>query len=114
MWQNASLKIQCVYRGLVWQEQHGPKIRQEETMTRTTLLMALVAGTLLSGATPSFAYPEGPWCLKAMIGRSATNICHFRTFEQCLAERSFYGGSSFCGQNPRYLPYWRARGQNPL
>ena len=24
-----------------------------------------------------------------------------------------YGTTSFCGQNPRYLPYWQGRGFGP-
>ncbi len=79
-------------------------------MIRAAIFSVVVAASLSVGVAPSFAYIEGPWCLNANTGRAVANICHFRTIEQCLAERSFYGGKSFCGQNPRYLPYWRARG----
>ncbi len=81
-------------------------------MVRTVLLIALTVGTLLSGAASGGAYYEGPWCMKATVSRGEVNICHFRTIDQCLAERSFWGGAAFCVQNPRYLPYWRGRGQN--
>ena len=78
-------------------------------MLRLSIFFAVLAGVALFGVKPSAAY-EGPWCLKAVVGRSVFNICHFRTFEQCLGERSYYGGSSFCVQNSSYLPYWRNRG----
>jgi Protein of unknown function (DUF3551) len=80
-------------------------------MTRAAIFSFVIAASTFTGPTLTFAYAEGPWCLKAIIGRAEHNICHFRTFEQCLAERSFYGGQSFCGQNPRYIQYWRNRGQ---
>jgi hypothetical protein len=79
-------------------------------MTRAAIFSFVVAVATLAGAQTGYAYYEGPWCLKAVVGRSVFNICHFRTFEQCLGERSFYGGSSFCIQNSNYLPYWRNRG----
>ena len=77
-------------------------------MLRLAIFSAAIAASTLTGTTPGAAY-EGPWCLTATVGRSVFNICNFQTFEQCLQERSFYGGSSFCGQNPRFLPYWRGR-----
>ena len=77
-------------------------------MLRLAIFSVALAASALTGIKPSVAY-EGPWCLKAVVGRSVFNICHFRTFEQCLGERSYYGGSSFCVQNSSYLPYWRAR-----
>ena len=80
-------------------------------MIRAAIFILVVAASIIAGATSGSAYYEGPWCLNANTGRAVINICHFRTFEQCLAERSLYGGKSFCGQNPNYLPYWRARGQ---
>src|SRR3569833_557428 len=75
--------------------------------------MALL-GSLAIAATFTFAAPaqayEGPRCLQANKGRSVSEICHFRTFEACAQERVLYGTTSFCGQNPRYLPYWQGRG----
>ncbi len=41
---------------------------------------------------------------------SVAEICHFQTFEACRDERSLWGTTAFCSQNPRYLPYWQARG----
>jgi hypothetical protein len=80
-------------------------------MARMISLVGIVAGAVVCAATPSFAYYEGPWCLTAIVGRSALNICHFRTIEHCLTERPFYGGTAFCGQNPRWVswPEQRAR-----
>src|SRR5262245_19106882 len=83
--------------------------RQESDMKRTAILTAVTIGMALAGATPSLAFYEGPWCVKASLGRSAIEICHFQTIEQCLTERPFYGNSAFCVQNARYLPYWRPR-----
>lgn len=68
-----------------------------------------VVAAIFSSATPSAAYYEGPWCMKSIAGRAEVNICHFRTIEHCLAERSFWGSAAFCVQNPRYLPYWTGR-----
>ena len=45
-------------------------------------IYALAACTILMAA-PAVAY-EGPWCLRASIGRGVVSeICHFRTFEAC-------------------------------
>jgi hypothetical protein len=47
----------------------------------------------------------------ASAGQGAVKeICHFRTFEACRNERSLWGTTAFCSQNPRYLPYWQGRG----
>jgi hypothetical protein len=78
-------------------------------MTRAAIFSFAVAVSTLAGATSGFAYYEGPWCMKGVAGRSVVNICHFRTIEQCLQERSLWGGSSFCVQNSNYLPYWKER-----
>ena len=79
-------------------------------MLRLSIFSAALAGVVLASVAPSAAY-EGPWCLKATIGRgSVVDICHFRNFEHCLQERMLWGGSSFCIQNARYLPYWKNRG----
>src|SRR5262245_1958733 len=82
---------------------------QEDAMTRATILFSFVVGIFtLGGTTSSFAYYEGPWCLKASLGRGGVvEVCHYRTFEQCLVDRPFYGNTAFCIQNARYLPYWR-------
>ena len=79
-------------------------------MLRLAIFSAALAASALTGIKPSAAY-EGPWCMKASIGRGAVvNICHFRNFEQCLQERMLWGSSAFCIQNSNYLPYWRNRG----
>jgi hypothetical protein len=69
---------------------------------------ALMAAIWLPGEASAY---EGPWCLRASVGRgTVAEICHFATFEACARERFHYGSTSFCGQNPRYLPYWQGRG----
>lgn len=85
---------------------------------RTNSIAKLVLGGALMAAIwlpgQADAYYEGPWCLRANIGRGTiSEICHFRTFEACAQERFNYGTTSFCGQNPRYLPYWQGRGFGP-
>lgn len=80
---------------------------------RKLLLAGLLASAALLSAVPAAAQYEGPWCLNANQGRSVTQICHFRTFEACANDRLLYGTTSFCGQNPRYLPYWQGRGFGP-
>jgi hypothetical protein len=79
---------------------------------RRLLLGVLLTGAALLPASVANAY-EGPWCLQANKGRSISQICHFRTFEACAQERILYGTTSFCGQNPRFLPYWQGRGFGP-
>ena len=78
-------------------------------MRKLLLCGAFAALTLLPGE-PVWAQEEGPWCLRASIGRGVGERCHFRTFEACRDERSLYGSTAFCSQNPRYLPYWQGRG----
>jgi hypothetical protein len=77
-------------------------------MRRLLICAALALGGLMP-ATTAKAY-EGPWCLKANMGRSVSEICHFRTFEACRDDRGHWGSTAFCTQNPRYLPYWQGRG----
>ncbi len=72
----------------------------------------LTAAALLPPATAE-AY-EGPWCMRGNAGfGSVAEICHFNTFEACREERSRWGTTAFCSQNPRYLPYWQGRGFGP-
>ena len=72
------------------------------------------AGMLVTAAmlpiTTAEAY-EGPWCMRGSAGRGVvTEVCHFQSFEACRNERSLWGSTAFCSQNPRYLPYWQGRG----
>jgi hypothetical protein len=85
-----------------------------ETRPMRQLLWAgLLATAALIPAGPATAY-DGPWCLRANIGRGAVSeICHFPTFEACRSERGLWGSTAFCSQNPRYLPYWKGRGFGP-
>jgi hypothetical protein len=76
---------------------------------RQFMLAGALAAAAMLPASIAEAY-EGPWCLQANKGRSVSQICHFRTFEACAQERVLYGTTSFCGQNPRFLPYWQGRG----
>ena len=77
-------------------------------MQRFVWVGLLTAAALLPAANVE-AY-EGPWCMRANAGRSVTEICHFNSFEACRNERSLWGTTAFCSQNPRYLPYWQGRG----
>ncbi len=75
-------------------------------MRKLLICGALAIGALLP-AGQARAY-DGPWCLKAPIGFGVvTERCHFRTFEACRGERAGLGGSAFCVQNSRFLPYWQ-------
>jgi hypothetical protein len=88
----------------------GTSAWEESKMLRLFIFSAALALIALASVQPGMAY-EGPWCVKAPIGRGAVvDICHFRTIEQCLQERTLWGGSAFCVQNARYLPYWKNRG----
>ena len=76
---------------------------------RKFLVCAFAIGGMLALSEPTSAY-EGLWCLRASMGRSVSEQCHFTTFEACRNERSLWGTTAFCSQNPRYLPYWKGRG----
>jgi hypothetical protein len=77
---------------------------------RKLLLCSFLAAAALVPTAPAGAY-EGPWCMRASIGRgSVSEICHFRTFQACSNERTLWGSTAFCSQNPRFLPYWQGRG----
>ena len=78
-------------------------------MRKLLMFAAMVTAMALPTATAE-AY-EGLWCLRYSAGRgSSAERCSFQTFEACRNERSFYGSSAFCSQNPGYLPYWQGRG----
>jgi len=77
---------------------------------RKLLWAGVVTAAALLPTASAEAY-EGPWCMRANAGfGSIAEICHFNTFEACRAERNHWGTTAFCSQNPRYLPYWQARG----
>jgi hypothetical protein len=77
---------------------------------RKLLWTGLLTAAALLPAANAEAY-EGPWCMRANAGRgSVTEICHFQSFEACRNERTLWGSTAFCSQNPRYLPYWQGRG----
>ena len=66
-------------------------------------------------AVPSAKAAEGPWCARVNAGWGvAQEICHFANFEQCRAEATMWGSTAQCTQNPRWLPYWRGRGYEPV
>ena len=72
-----------------------------------TCAVLTLAGLMPAGTAEAY---EGPWCLKASVGRGVSEICHYRTFEACRDDRGLWGTTAFCSQNPRYLPYWQGRG----
>ena len=74
------------------------------------LLMFGVMATAMALTTATAEAYEGLWCLRYSIGRGSAERCSFRTFDACRAERSLYGTTAFCSQNPGYLPYWQGRG----
>ena len=77
---------------------------------RKLFWVGLLTAAALLPSINAEAY-EGPWCMRANAGfGSIAEICHFNTFEACRAERNHWGTTAFCSQNPRYLPYWQARG----
>lgn len=76
---------------------------------RKLLFAGLLTTAAMLPVSPAAAY-EGLWCMRANMGRSVTERCHFRTFEACAAERTLNGTTAFCSQNPHYLPYWQGRG----
>ena len=77
---------------------------------RRLLWTGLLTAAALLPAVSAEAY-EGPWCMRANAGfGSIAEICHFNSFEACRDERYHWGTTAFCSQNPRYLPYWQARG----
>ena len=74
------------------------------------LLMFGVMATAMALPTVTAEAYEGLWCLRYSTGRGSAERCSFRTFEACRDERSLYGSTAFCSQNPGYLPYWQGRG----
>jgi uncharacterized protein DUF3551 len=73
------------------------------------LLRGAIAAAVLLPASTAVAY-EGPWCLRGTVAKGVGERCDYRTFEACRDERSLYGGTASCTQNPGYLPYWQNRG----
>src|SRR5882757_11043897 len=76
---------------------------------RKLLMFGLMATAMVLPTATAEAY-EGLWCLRYSAGRSSAERCSFQTFEACRNERSLYGSTAFCSQNPGYLPYWQGRG----
>ena len=73
------------------------------------LMCGAIAAAVLLPASTAAAY-EGPWCLRYNTGYGSAERCSFTTFEACRGERSLYGTTASCTQNPGYLPYWQSRG----
>ena len=81
---------------------------------RKLLLGGAMALVMLHPDEPARAQAEGPWCLKYNTGRAVGERCSFRSFEACRNERTFWGSTAFCTQNPGYLPYWQGSfGEEP-
>jgi Protein of unknown function (DUF3551) len=73
-------------------------------------LLALAAATADSNL-PAQAAP-GAWCLRYEIGAEVMRErCVFPNFEACSQERSFWGSTAFCSQNPAY--FWNAPNGEP-
>ena len=73
-------------------------------------LLALAATTADSNR-PAKAVP-GPWCLYYSVGSEVmSERCNFPDFETCRQERSFWGTTAFCTENPRY--FWNAPNGEP-
>ena len=82
---------------------------------RKFLLGAAMALAVLLPGKPVVAQIEGTWCLKYPHSPGGVGErCSFRSFEACRNERTLWGSTSFCVQNPGYLPYWQGRfGEEP-
>lgn len=82
-------------------------------MNRLAIVGFLAAAAVLD-ASPSFARYEGPWCARVDIGSGTIQeLCSFRTFEDCRQEVYRSGPTTFCSQNPRFLPYWQGPAEQP-
>jgi hypothetical protein len=69
-------------------------------------LLALAA-TAAGADRRAAAAPPGAWCLYYSVGAEVmSERCDFPNFEACRQERSFWGSTAFCTQNPAYL--WNA------
>lgn len=63
-------------------------------------IAAVVGASLLTGATPSSASVEYPWCIITGGGRGGGVMsCGYVSFAQCMQTRI---GTDMCVQNPRY------------
>ena len=82
---------------------------------RKLLLGGVMAVAMLLPGEPVRAQAEGTWCLKYSTGPgSVGERCSFRSFEACRNERTLWGSTAFCTQNPGYLPYWQGSfGEEP-
>ena len=74
--------------------------------------MALV---MLLPGEPVRAQAEGTWCLKYSSGPgSSGNAAVSDRSKPAANERTLWGSTAFCTQNPGYLPYWQGRfGEEP-
>jgi hypothetical protein len=60
---------------------------------------ALTAAVLFTGATPSSASVEYPWCVITGGRDGGVMSCGFVSYSQCMQTRV---GTDMCVQNPRY------------
>ena len=81
---------------------------------------AMVLGVILLGLGPSGAFIyerptyEGPWCVLYNAGADVVQEnCAMPSFEACNVERSHWGSTAFCHQNPRFAGYWGQPGLAP-
>ena len=84
-------------------------------------LAGLVAGATLLSIGPSSAYSllgapldRAPWCVVYDTGAGVVREnCRMRNFEACNAERSLWGSTAFCRQNPAFAGYYGEPGPQP-
>jgi hypothetical protein len=62
-------------------------------------IAAFVGATLLTGATPSSASVEYPWCIITGGRDGGVMSCGYVSYAQCMQTRI---GTDMCVQNPRY------------
>ena len=73
-------------------------------MLRKIALFGVVAVAALLGGTGQGMALPGPWCLRYDIGSGVVREqCNFESFEACNHERTFWGSTAFCSQNPGYF-----------
>jgi hypothetical protein len=76
-------------------------------------LLGVIAAATLAGIEPGSASilgdppDRGAWCLRYDIGGGAVQEnCRFESFEACNRERSLWGSTASCTQNPAFRGYW--------
>ncbi|MGH6741634.1 MAG: hypothetical protein ACREDY_21870 [Bradyrhizobium sp.] len=76
-------------------------------------VFGLVAAATLCTSVPGHAYSlfgdpldTAPWCVVYDIGAGVVHEnCRMPSFQACNAERSLWGSTAFCRQNPAFAGY---------